>query len=167
MATTSEGSVELSDLRYKLANYAGTEMIRVPSLSASFRLAHNFCNGCAVTLVSMARKEDEIQSLRKEIVNREAELAHLKSQLKRAESQELPQDDGITVPNERTVTPPHPAALAPGQIRSGQNETSSSWRWPLSREEYKRYGRQMITPEIGLEGKPALDLLTLCELTKD
>jgi len=36
VATTSEGSVELSDLRYKFS-YAGTEMIRVPSLSASFQ----------------------------------------------------------------------------------------------------------------------------------
>ena len=30
--------------------------------------------------------------------------------------------------------------------------TSKEWRWPLSAEEYIRYGRQMILPEIGLQG---------------
>lgn len=100
----------------------------------------------------MAKEEDEIQSLRKEIVDREAELALLKRRLSRAESQEYPEDAAITVPNGRTVTPPDYAALAPSQVTSGPNATNSSWRWPLSREEYQRYGRQMITPEIGLEG---------------
>ena len=26
-------------------------------------------------------------------------------------------------------------------------------RWPLEKNEYKRYGRQLIMPEIGLQGK--------------
>ena len=28
----------------------------------------------------------------------------------------------------------------------------SEWAWPLDAEEYQRYGRQMIMPEIGLQG---------------
>lgn len=30
---------------------------------------------------------------------------------------------------------------------------SQSWQWPLEAEEYKRYGRQLILPDIGLQGK--------------
>jgi adenylyltransferase/sulfurtransferase len=30
--------------------------------------------------------------------------------------------------------------------------TSSDRRWPLEKNEYKRYGRQLIMPEIGLRG---------------
>ncbi|KAM3414278.1 Adenylyltransferase and sulfurtransferase uba4 [Cercospora zeina] len=32
-------------------------------------------------------------------------------------------------------------------------EPASSGRWPLLSEEYKRYGRQMIMPEVGLHGQ--------------
>lgn len=33
-----------------------------------------------------------------------------------------------------------------------QAESSASSRWPLPIGDYKRYGRQMIMPEIGLKG---------------
>ena len=28
----------------------------------------------------------------------------------------------------------------------------SKWDWPLAADEYKRYGRQLILPEVGLQG---------------
>lgn len=98
----------------------------------------------------MARNDEEVQSLRKEISDREAELALLKTQLSRLECQQLPDDN---VPIGRIVTPPAHADLTSVQHAAAENVTTSGWRWPLSREEYTRYGRQMITPNISLEGK--------------
>lgn len=109
----------------------------------------------------MARNDEEIQILRKEILHHERELALLKSRLSKAESLGLPEDDAA-VPNGCTVTPPDGAALA-----SDQSGITRTWSWPLSREEYKRYGRQMITPEIGLEGKRTVAVPALSGLTKD
>jgi adenylyltransferase/sulfurtransferase len=33
------------------------------------------------------------------------------------------------------------------------NSVSTERRWPLEKNEYKRYGRQLIMPEIGLQGE--------------
>jgi len=33
-----------------------------------------------------------------------------------------------------------------------ERETNQNWKWPLSSDDYKRYGRQLIMPEIGLKG---------------
>ena len=30
--------------------------------------------------------------------------------------------------------------------------STPNWNWPMKREEYKRYGRQLIMPEIGIRG---------------
>lgn len=40
-------------------------------------------------------------------------------------------------------------------------QLNGSGKWPLSQEEYKRYGRQMIVPSIGIQG---LYLLSFCKL---
>lgn len=37
--------------------------------------------------------------------------------------------------------------------RDAADSTSHEKRWPLEKHEYKRYGRQLIMPEIGLEGE--------------
>jgi adenylyltransferase/sulfurtransferase len=36
--------------------------------------------------------------------------------------------------------------------REGKDEVSQDRRWPLEKNEYKKYGRQLIMPEIGLRG---------------
>lgn len=69
---------------------------------------------------SNASSMDNIDHLRREIALRESELADLKSQLALAESSKRAED------------------------------TSTPWKWPLSQEEYDRYGRQMIVPKFGL-----------------
>lgn len=66
----------------------------------------------------------KIGSLRKEIAAREAELSNLKTQLAAAEAE------------------------AEAQAHA-QDET---WKWPLAPHEYKRYSRQMIVPDFGLQG---------------
>ena len=37
-----------------------------------------------------------------------------------------------------------------GDSQSG----TSTWKWPMKREEYRRYGRQLIMPEVGIRGMP-------------
>lgn len=68
---------------------------------------------------------EDIDRLRREIAAKESELADLNSQLALAESSKRAEDE---------------------------DDTSSPWRWPLSREEYDRYGRQMVVPSFGLQG---------------
>ncbi|CZR51019.1 related to molybdenum cofactor biosynthetic protein [Phialocephala subalpina] len=75
------------------------------------------------------------EQLRQQITATEEQLQKLKEQLASVETQnEAP---GIETPlNDLSVQ--HP--VTPG-------------KWPLSSEEYKRYGRQMIVPNIGIQGQ--------------
>lgn len=43
-----------------------------------------------------------------------------------------------------------------GTVKTASAVLNESQKWPLSQEEYKRYGRQMIVPNIGLEGQQKL-----------
>lgn len=43
----------------------------------------------------------------------------------------------------------------PSSSKTHLLEVGEDVKWPLHPEEYTRYGRQMIMPEIGLEGSPA------------
>lgn len=93
-----------------------------------------------------------VEKLRSQIVQLEKQLASLKMDLAKAESSQLSE-----FPANRIVTTPCNSDLAPYQ--SAASKSSSDWTWPLDIDEYKRYGRQMIMPEIGLKGwmsKPSL-----------
>ncbi|KAK5988559.1 Adenylyltransferase and sulfurtransferase uba4 [Cladobotryum mycophilum] len=68
---------------------------------------------------------DTIENLRREIAQREAELADLKSQL----------------------------AVAESRRGDGDEEDMKGWKWPLERHNYERYSRQMIVPGFGLQGQ--------------
>lgn len=74
---------------------------------------------------------DQVDRLRREIAQREAELADLKSQLAVAESEKRIADDSAA----SSVT------------------AKEDWKWPLREEEYERYSRQMIVPNFGLQGR--------------
>lgn len=78
---------------------------------------------------SATQKADD---LRKQIAKAEQELRNLKEQLAIAEKQEA-----VSVPE-----------LSQLSIESQEGLR----KWPLSSEEYKRYGRQMIVPNIGIQG---------------
>jgi adenylyltransferase/sulfurtransferase len=84
-------------------------------------------------------------SLRAQIVATETQLANLKSQLVDAEKA------AATV-----------AAANISQVPDNRTETKGDGvktsKWPLLAEEYKRYGRQMIVPEIGIHGTPLLHI---------
>ncbi|CZT14293.1 related to Adenylyltransferase and sulfurtransferase uba4 [Ramularia collo-cygni] len=124
--------------------------------------------------------EDQVMMLRKQIVATESQLQSLKSQLSEAEtfmetarrhraaSEQLEQAFQGGMPAEwisETAAALSPSFFAgledsvairqdPGQ-RGFVNpaEPVADPRWPLSGEEYKRYGRQMIMSEIGLHGQ--------------
>ena len=79
----------------------------------------------------MSEVGDDIETLRSQIAQLESQLGDLKRRLS-------------AVVN--TVN----ALSKPSQL----TEVAKGWKWPLEAEEYKRYGRQMIMPEVGLQGEP-------------
>jgi adenylyltransferase/sulfurtransferase len=72
----------------------------------------------------MVSREETCASLRAQITATEEQLAGLKRDLANAEAQS-----------------------------ESPAENDGERRWPLLQEEYKRYGRQMIVSQIGLQGE--------------
>lgn len=77
----------------------------------------------------MEKASSSADALRQKIAETEKQLAELKSQL--ASIPAASEVDGIV----------------------DATENSHARKWPLSQEEYTRYGRQMIVPSIGIEGE--------------
>jgi hypothetical protein len=122
--------------------------------------------------------DNQVHSLRRQVESTEAQLHGLKLQLQKAEQQaeasgQLHQAYAGGFPDEwinETLAALSPSVQASGlpldqytghEQRSpstGMTRTKSSTqgRWPLADEEYKRYGRQLILPEIGLHGQMRL-----------
>ncbi|KAL9044900.1 MAG: hypothetical protein Q9214_001996 [Letrouitia sp. 1 TL-2023] len=86
--------------------------------------------------------DDAIQSLRAQIKSTEDQLNQLKRQLEEAERRK---EEGIAK-DEEQQSPAIPLSNSPSQA-------NGHWPWPLQPDEYKRYGRQMILQEIGLQGQ--------------
>lgn len=80
-----------------------------------------------------------IENIRTRILTLESELLDLRHQLAIAE--DLAHEN----------VPPIPCELL--QCNDKEIPATIDWRWPLAAEEYSRYGRQMILPEIGLQGE--------------
>ncbi|KAL4883230.1 hypothetical protein BJY04DRAFT_226670 [Aspergillus karnatakaensis] len=78
--------------------------------------------------------EIKCASLRTEIAATEAQLAKLKHDLEEAEETAL--SNG-----------------AQNRTNGAATETQSKTKWPLSGDEYQRYGRQMIVSQVGLQGQ--------------
>jgi adenylyltransferase/sulfurtransferase len=101
----------------------------------------------------MQTLEGQVRSLRQQIENTETQLRNLKQQLQQAEQQyttsrQLAQAYAGGLPQEwqeEALAALSPAAQSAAKTTHG--------RWPLESEEYKRYGRQMILPEVGLHGQ--------------
>lgn len=81
------------------------------------------------------------QALRNQIAGTEAQLEKLKNELARVEASAAAQDL-------------HDLQLKDNPVTQKKDE-----KWPLSEEEYKRYGRQMIVPSVGIQGFYYLPLL--------
>lgn len=82
----------------------------------------------------MSDFETKCASLRTEIAATEAQLTKLKRELSDAE------EAALKARSQHTTT-------------TTEAESTTRGKWPLSGEEYRRYGRQMIVPQVGLQGK--------------
>lgn len=78
----------------------------------------------------MGSLDDTCASLQAQIAATETQLAALKRDLENAEQA---------------------AATNAGNRTETSNGTKT--RWPLLQDEYKRYGRQLIMPQVGLQGR--------------
>jgi adenylyltransferase/sulfurtransferase len=79
------------------------------------------------------------EALRTQIQVTETELLRLKAQLAQVEAGAVPTQkiENLSIAEEGLVT------------QNGER------KWPLLPEEYKRYGRQMIVPSVGIQGIPS------------
>lgn len=76
----------------------------------------------------IAKTESELATLRKEL-----------AQVEVAEQEDTESHDGA---GNGTVA----AAASDAGVINGE------WKWPLSAQEYDRYGRQLILPNVGIHG---------------
>ncbi|KIW08965.1 uncharacterized protein PV09_00876 [Verruconis gallopava] len=111
----------------------------------------------------MAEHETRVRSLEAQIATLEAQLQSLRDQLLRArkDANDASRLHAGLTPREET---PHPQAASMDEqffhsygpeILSAlaQPTDEPPTQWPLGHAEYKRYGRQLIMPEIGLPGQ--------------
>jgi adenylyltransferase/sulfurtransferase len=84
----------------------------------------------------MSDLEETCASLRAQIAATETQLAGLKRELARAQEAAAAKSNNAKVSDSNEHAQPTPES-----------------RWPLLPEEYKRYGRQMIVSQVGLEGE--------------
>ena len=93
---------------------------------------------------------DRAKDLREQIAVTEERLQDLKLQLERAERDCRPEGQECATDGSSTHCKLNGA-------RGSDKESAAGWpcsgTWPLTNEEYRRYGRQMILPEIGLQGQ--------------
>ncbi|RMZ67361.1 molybdenum cofactor biosynthetic [Pyrenophora seminiperda CCB06] len=113
-----------------------------------------------------------VDSLRKQISACEATLHDLRRQLAEAEHNQDQKAKAVPRSGPQATDPTNPLDHdmnfgVPDEFRSevfailqqgekpAQDVAASNEipRWPLEKEEYKRYGRQLIMPEIGLQGQ--------------
>ena len=107
---------------------------------------------------------DSVQRLRAQIASLESVLAHLKNKLKNAEAccnqiasarLDASGDSQTQADSYSTVQPVSKKKKTFGNFVDQLDlPPEDRWgkSWELAPEEYKRYGRQLIMPEIGLRG---------------
>jgi adenylyltransferase/sulfurtransferase len=109
-----------------------------------------------------------INALRQQIASCEGTLQELRQQLAEAEHAQQQQEKVLRQKPPRSHDPlDHDMNFGvPDDFRSeifavlkqehaaceATDAISSDRRWPLEKNEYKRYGRQLIMPEVGLRG---------------
>jgi hypothetical protein len=105
---------------------------------------------------TMQTLEGQVRALRQQLQNTETQLRNLRLQLQQAEQQyehsrqlEIAYAGGYPQDWQAETL----AALSPEAHQASGRAKSTHGRWPLESEEYKRYGRQMILPEVGLHGQ--------------
>ncbi|KAJ9621544.1 hypothetical protein H2203_007031 [Taxawa tesnikishii (nom. ined.)] len=115
-------------------------------------------------MYSTRQVDDQVLILRQRVQDAETQLRDLKLQLQQAEAQAQAAHDlsqayegGLPLTGKMNCTltyvpePSTAAAASTGNEEPIKHE--QPWSWPLTAEDYKRYGRQLIMPEIGLQGQ--------------
>ncbi len=105
---------------------------------------------CQPTLIMMGGTPDDVDALKLQIQELEAELLVLKRQIFKTGVRDVSQIQSPGNPSISSATD----AETPPKEPTAATKQDYNWRWPLEEDEYRRYGRQMIMPEIGLEGCP-------------
>lgn len=112
-------------------------------------------------MASLDSMDAQIAQLRQQVLATEAQLSDLRGQLDHAErvrEVERIHSAGFAQPwlDEAlsAVGWEKSAHSMPELVQSSNSNGAPPW--PLAKDEYKRYGRQMIMPEIGLHGQLAL-----------
>lgn len=91
------------------------------------------------------------EQLRRRIAEAEDELKALREQLAQLEPAEEKSED-------KEVSQHIPERQSPERRKTGapvkpiEQAEAAAWKWPLSKEEYERYGRQLILPHVGING---------------
>lgn len=119
-----------------------------------------------------------IDSLRRQIASHEAALSDLRQQLAEAEHNRQ-QQEKVSRQKLKLSNDPLDHDMnfgVPDDFRSEifaildqdslieKESTDEGRKWPLEPAEYQRYGRQLIMPEIGLQGKLA-QVQTMCKIS--
>lgn len=92
------------------------------------------------------------EQLRAQIAGAEEELKALRAQLARVEAA----GEGSKGNAEGPL--PAPERLSPARRKTGvprgaiEDGEAAAWTWPLQQEEYERYGRQLVLPQVGITG---------------
>ena len=115
----------------------------------------------------MEPPDDLIPGLRAQIASLESNLAYLKTDLSRVETYykktapSRAESDGHSQTQADSSSPPHLGNYNRKTFESFVDQLDLSQEekcgrsWELTAGEYKRYGRQLIMPEIGLGGGPS------------
>ena len=92
---------------------------------------------------------EDLNYLRIALTSTRAKVTALEAQLAELEAKRA----GFTPAQDATQTlADNPNAKAAPRTANQLTQSVPSTRWPLHPDEYRRYGRQMIMPEIGLQG---------------
>ncbi|KAJ4417688.1 hypothetical protein N0V82_006049 [Gnomoniopsis sp. IMI 355080] len=97
------------------------------------------------------------EQLRKRIAEAEDELKALKERLAQIEAAAEDRDKDkaeSSLPLPERQSPERRKTGAPGQ--PVEQSPVAAWKWPLGKEEYERYGRQLILPQVGINGQKRL-----------
>jgi len=100
--------------------------------------------------------DQQVATLRQRIRHTESQLRDLKIQLHQAEANaqaaadlEIAYEGGMPLGWQDETT----AILNHLMSKPANPSSNTQSQWPLSADEYKRYGRQLIMPEMGLQGQ--------------